>query len=107
MVFCLENCPKLLKGIIRGQRLRICKNFEITRTIYWKFLVSFDTLNRFFHIPAFMDYFQYFENLNSISVPSINRLYQLHEILVKPYLVPKLTVDRATFEPTTLDTKQT
>ena len=34
MVFCLENCPKLLKGIIRGQRLRICKNFEITRTIY-------------------------------------------------------------------------
>ena len=64
-------------------------------------------MNRFFHIPAFMDYFQYFQNLNSISVPSINRLYQLHEILVKPYLVPKLTVDRATFEPTTLDTKQT
>ena len=34
-------------------------------------------------------------------------VYQLHEILEKPYLVPKLTVDRATFEPTTLDTKQT
>ena len=56
--------------MIRGQRPRICKTFEITRIIYWKFLVSFDTLNRFFHIPAFMDYFQHFENLNSISVPS-------------------------------------
>ena len=47
IVFCLENCPKLLKG----QRRRICKKFKIKRTIYWRFLVSFDRLYNFFHIP--------------------------------------------------------
>ena len=28
MVFCLENCPKLLRRIIRGQRPRIGKNLQ-------------------------------------------------------------------------------
>ena len=51
MAFCLENCPKLLKGIIRDQRPRICKKIEIKRTIHWRFLGFFGRLNKFFHIP--------------------------------------------------------
>ena len=44
VVFCYQNCSDLLweksvlvigkKNLIRGKRPRICKNFEITRTIY-------------------------------------------------------------------------